>query len=498
MSGDFSFLKGNIYTIILCSLYGTDGKSGDKYGYEIAKEIKERTDNKYEIKQPTLYSYLKKLEQQEQIESYWGTESNGGRRRYYKLTPKGRHDCEQFIAEWEYHKSVLSNLVDAPAVPIEVTQEDVTPLFGEKHKRVKPSAEHIREMNEQDELSRRLDALIGATDIAPEEEPPVVQKPSKPSQMSLFEAIDENTVVDFDKIYQTDEDDEEDDYNEVAATTASDEYEEDEEYIVEADEEDQHSDEFVEEDVNVKEPVDSEDIRSKFEVKQDNAEDFMQKFEERARAISDVQENQGESNENYQHVLMKMIGDQLDDMRDYDSEQQDGAQKYYTDHPVALEDVADELAQQGIRMRLYSHTFSNFKSKTLMPLSSVLCKTSWITFAVAAVFFGILLFVSIAQNNWQPFLITLAVVALVPIAFTAFALYDPSRKDKPRFMFGRFLIATCSLAAIIILFALGISIITNIELSNFAEVSTKILIPTGIAILLPVFVVTFNYFYKKY
>ena len=37
MSGDFSFLKGNINTIILCSLYGKDGKSGDKYGYEIAK-----------------------------------------------------------------------------------------------------------------------------------------------------------------------------------------------------------------------------------------------------------------------------------------------------------------------------------------------------------------------------------------------------------------------------------------------------------------------------
>ena len=56
MVGNFNFLKGNIETIILNALYG-----GDKYGYDITREIKEKTDNQYEIKQPTLYGYLKKL-----------------------------------------------------------------------------------------------------------------------------------------------------------------------------------------------------------------------------------------------------------------------------------------------------------------------------------------------------------------------------------------------------------------------------------------------------
>ena len=56
---DFKFLKGNVETIILNALY-----NGDKYGYEIAKEIKEKTDNQYEIKQPTLYGYLKRLQSQ--------------------------------------------------------------------------------------------------------------------------------------------------------------------------------------------------------------------------------------------------------------------------------------------------------------------------------------------------------------------------------------------------------------------------------------------------
>ena len=66
MVGNFDFLKGNIETIILNALYG-----GDKYGYDITREIKEKTDNQYEIKQPTLYGYLKKLESEKLIESYW-------------------------------------------------------------------------------------------------------------------------------------------------------------------------------------------------------------------------------------------------------------------------------------------------------------------------------------------------------------------------------------------------------------------------------------------
>ena len=123
MSGDFTFLKGNIETIILCALY-----NNDKYGYEIVREIKERTDNRYEIKQPTLYSYLKRLEDDGLIVSYWGESSNGGRRRYYKLTKEGRSNCEQFISEWEYQRNVMSDLVDGTANAEQITQEEATPF----------------------------------------------------------------------------------------------------------------------------------------------------------------------------------------------------------------------------------------------------------------------------------------------------------------------------------------------------------------------------------
>ena len=457
MSGDFSFLKGNINTIILCSLYGKDGKSGDKYGYEIAKEIKERTDNKYEIKQPTLYSYLKRLEQQQQIESYWGTESNGGRRRYYKLTPKGKRDCEQFMAEWEYHKTGLRTLVDTSENTVEVSQEDGTPLVGEKHKQKPQKPIRSVAINEQDEIARQLDALIGKTQ---EESEPYSDVKQQEKQV-IYEEQEAPAYVEEEPAPKPQET--------VVATTAV---------------------ETVEE---------KEDHKSKFDVNQDDAEDFLLKFEERARSVSASRETpEPESSENYQHVLMKVVGDQLDEMQQFSNEQQEGAQKYYTDHPVALEDVAESMAKEGIRMRIYNHASANYKSKTLMPNASILCKTAWLTFAVAAVYFAILIFTSIANNNWQPFLITLAVLALFPIALTFYALYDPSRKEKPKFMFGWFLSATSTLAAIIVLFSIGLSIIAKIELNDYVAVSKQILIPTGIAILLPVYVSIYNCFYKKY
>lgn len=445
MSGDFSFLKGNINTIILCSLYGRDGKSGDKYGYEIAKEIKERTESKYEIKQPTLYAYLKKLENQDLIKSYWGTESNGGRRRYYTLTQKGRNDCENFMAEWEYHKTVLSTLVDSSDMPLELEQKDVTPLFGDKHKRQRVT--NKKQLDEQDEISRRLDELIGAK--------PESSQPEEEQEQQQIVAKDYETEESVENLRE--------EVVETAAVTPQ--------YV-------------------------QENNLANFEVNQDDADDFMQEFEERARVVSESL-TQTESSENYQHILEKMIGDQLDEMKEYDGQSEE-AQKYYTEHPAALEEVADSLAEQGIRMRIYRHTSALFKSKTLIPLASVLCKAAWVTFAVAFVYFGILLFTSISTNNWQPFLITLSCVLLLPIAFTIYALYDPSRKEKPRFMFGRFLIAAGTMALIIILLALGISILNKIELHDFASVSVQILIPTGIAILLPVYILVFNMFYKKY
>lgn len=73
-------IRGHIDTIILKAL-----QDGDRYGYDIIKEIEQKSGGKYLIKQPTLYSCLKRLEVQGFVKSYWGSKSIGGRKNILRL-----------------------------------------------------------------------------------------------------------------------------------------------------------------------------------------------------------------------------------------------------------------------------------------------------------------------------------------------------------------------------------------------------------------------------
>ena len=72
-------LRGNTDTMILRLL-----TESDCYGYEIVKLIAERLHGEYELKEATMYSSLKRLESEGAITSYWGDETQGGRRKYYR------------------------------------------------------------------------------------------------------------------------------------------------------------------------------------------------------------------------------------------------------------------------------------------------------------------------------------------------------------------------------------------------------------------------------
>jgi PadR family transcriptional regulator PadR len=100
-------IRGNINTIILKALYDSD-----RYGYDIIKEIEVKSHGQYILKQPTLYSCLKRLETQGFIEAYWGEEpSGGGRRKYYRLTDEGRKVFKQSQDEYEYSRTVIDGLI---------------------------------------------------------------------------------------------------------------------------------------------------------------------------------------------------------------------------------------------------------------------------------------------------------------------------------------------------------------------------------------------------
>ncbi len=62
----------------------------DKYGFELTKNIETKSNGKIVIKQPTLYTLLKKLEKSKFISSYWQDSDIGGKRHYYKITANGK------------------------------------------------------------------------------------------------------------------------------------------------------------------------------------------------------------------------------------------------------------------------------------------------------------------------------------------------------------------------------------------------------------------------
>lgn len=103
---DSDLIRGNIDTIILKTML-----EEDKYGLDIIKEVEQRSSGTYELKQPTLYSCLKRLENQELITSYWLDSDIGGRRHYYKLTEKGREFYNKKQEEWAKSKFIIDNLL---------------------------------------------------------------------------------------------------------------------------------------------------------------------------------------------------------------------------------------------------------------------------------------------------------------------------------------------------------------------------------------------------
>jgi DNA-binding PadR family transcriptional regulator len=100
-------LRGHTDSIVLAILH-----KGDAYGFEIYNTILERTEEQYELKETTLYSSYKRLEQEGCISSYWGDETQGARRRYYHLTEKGRAVYEQNMKDWEFTRRILTNLLE--------------------------------------------------------------------------------------------------------------------------------------------------------------------------------------------------------------------------------------------------------------------------------------------------------------------------------------------------------------------------------------------------
>lgn len=99
-------LRGHTDTIILRQLM-----NGDSYGYSINRVIQQITNGEYELKEATLYTAFRRLEQNGFIVSYWGDENTGARRRYYHITSAGRAYYENLLNDWEASLAIIEQLI---------------------------------------------------------------------------------------------------------------------------------------------------------------------------------------------------------------------------------------------------------------------------------------------------------------------------------------------------------------------------------------------------
>ncbi len=100
-------IRGHTDAIILAQLV-----RHDSYGYEINKTIESCSGGQFVLKEATLYTAFRRLEDSGLSRSYWGNETVGARRKYYKLTPQGLEYYQQAREEWENTVRILSALLE--------------------------------------------------------------------------------------------------------------------------------------------------------------------------------------------------------------------------------------------------------------------------------------------------------------------------------------------------------------------------------------------------
>jgi PadR family transcriptional regulator, regulatory protein PadR len=93
---DTELLKGTLSLLILSLL-----SRKAMYGYEIAATVHRDTDGAFQWREGSLYPSLHKMEADGWIAGEWEESEGGRRRKYYRLTVRGRSALAEKLRSWE-------------------------------------------------------------------------------------------------------------------------------------------------------------------------------------------------------------------------------------------------------------------------------------------------------------------------------------------------------------------------------------------------------------
>jgi PadR family transcriptional regulator, regulatory protein PadR len=80
------------------------------YGFEIARQIGERTGGALQFTLASLYPLLYEMEKRGWVEGHWQANQAGRDRRYYRLTTAGRKQLTPLREEWRLFFQALDSL----------------------------------------------------------------------------------------------------------------------------------------------------------------------------------------------------------------------------------------------------------------------------------------------------------------------------------------------------------------------------------------------------
>ena len=104
MKIDNNLMRGNTRMLVLAII-----DTGNKYGYEIIRELETKSYGTFMIKEGTLYPILHDLESEELIFSKSYKMENNRIRKYYKITKKGKTE-HTYILKRESGENLFQRL----------------------------------------------------------------------------------------------------------------------------------------------------------------------------------------------------------------------------------------------------------------------------------------------------------------------------------------------------------------------------------------------------
>jgi DNA-binding PadR family transcriptional regulator len=102
---------------------------GDSYGYAILKRVRELSKGRMEWTDGMLYPVLHRLERLGFIEAHWEKAETGRRRKYYRITKRGRTQLAEEREQWQAVDDTLRGIWSALALPLRAARERSTLTF---------------------------------------------------------------------------------------------------------------------------------------------------------------------------------------------------------------------------------------------------------------------------------------------------------------------------------------------------------------------------------